>query len=97
MITYTFDYVWLKVQTNKILQNIFKWTATSLICTAAIIITIWPQGALLPHPFIIFLIGHTIWTIFAFLMKDWALTALNLFFICLDTVGVIIRMSTTLG
>ena len=92
MITYAFDYIWFKIKTNKLWQEIIKWSATINVCVAATIITLYPESGLHPLPFSIFLFGHIIWSVFTFLIKEQALFALNMFFVALDGYGVIIRL-----
>ena len=92
MLTYAFDYIWFKITTDKQWQTVLKWLASLHIAIAAVVITIWPEQALLPIPFAIFLAGHVIWSIFSALIKEWALFALNVFFVLLDAYGVIIRL-----
>ena len=92
MLFYAFDYFWFKITTDKQWQTALKWLASIHISVAAIIVTGWPEQALLPLPFVIFLIGHIIWSFFTWILKEWALFALNLFFVGLDSYGTIIRI-----
>ena len=92
MITYAFDYLWFQVQTNSTYQQVLKWLATAIVVTAAYLFTVYPELGLESWLLAMFLIGHIIWTVFAAIMKDWALFGLNLAFVPIDLYGVIIRL-----
>lgn len=92
MLPYAFDYIWFKITTDKNWQTALKWLASLHISIAAIVVTAWPDQALQPLPFAIFLAGHMIWSVFTSMMREWALFSLNMFFVCLDTYGVLIRL-----
>lgn len=92
MITYAFDYLWFKVQTDTKYQQTLKWLATSIVVAAAYLFTVYPE---LGHAWWLlgmFLTGHIVWVTFAFIMKEWALFALNLAFVPIDAYGVLIRL-----
>lgn len=74
------------------ITNCLKWFATLTVVSAAFLFTVWPN---LGHQWWLlgmFLTGHIIWVIFAIVMKEWALLALNAAFVPIDLYGVLIRL-----
>lgn len=89
---YVFDYIWFNLSSTYTWKESLKWLATLIVVAAAMIITFFPNAGLHIQPFIMFLIGHVIWSIFAVVMKEWSLFFLNSCFIIIDVIGVIIRL-----
>ena len=69
-----------------------KWVATGFITLSAIFVSFNVDWATEWWPFIGFLVGHVIWSIFAYRMREWSLFGLNFFFIFIDTYAIYIRI-----
>lgn len=59
---------------------------------SAVGISIIIESALIVWPFVGFLVGHVLWTIFACRMREWSLFALNVSFVLLDTYAIWLRL-----
>lgn len=74
------------------LTHLLKWLATASIMASALYISVVVESALLIWPFVGFLAGHILWTLFAYWMAEWPLLALNASFILLDAYAIWLRL-----
>jgi hypothetical protein len=72
--------------------EVSKWVATSFMTISAILVSFSVELALTWWAFVGFFVGHIIWSVFAFKVKDWALFALNFFFLFIDIYAITIRI-----
>ncbi len=73
-------------------EKLFKWIATISIILGAIFVSISTTYANMVFPFVLFLIGHIIWGIFATIIKEKQLFWLNVGFIPLDFYAIYLRI-----
>lgn len=70
-----------------------KWAATSFLVSGATIVSFFPHlafgGAWV---FSLFLIGHIIWSIYAYTLKEKSLLFLNIGFIPIDFYAMVVRI-----
>lgn len=70
----------------------FKWTANSFVFVGAAVISLSPIHAQQPWPFLLADIGSVLWLWSAIIMKDRALMVFNIFFVCIQTGAIIMRL-----
>lgn len=76
-------------------NNIIKllsWVSSLFIVVPVAILTIFPGSGSNLYIFVLFLVGHTLLSLYTYFKKEWAILYTNLFFVALDMIGIYIRL-----
>ena len=84
MLTYSLEYIWGQIAFNPTWQESIKWTGNLLIMSGAAALALSLDLRMSVVPYIGFMIGHILWGLMGFVMKDRPLMVLNWGFIPLD-------------
>ena len=73
-------------------QEKIKWLCNILLITGAVLISIHPYFAKIPHTFVMFALGHILYSIIYFRNKDKASFSLNMGLLALDIYAIVYRL-----
>lgn len=79
------------VERNNNTIKLLSWISSLFIVVPVVILTIFPGSGSHISIFYLFLVGHTLLSLYTYLKKEWAILYTNLFFVSLDLIGIYIR------
>ena len=77
-------------------QEIIKWIGTCFLTMSGIAVSINIKWATQWYAYAGFLSGHIIWSVFAVILEEWALLAMNIVFCLIDIYAIYCRIKHSL-
>lgn len=91
MLTYAIDYLFYNLNHNTAYVYWLKWIGTIIILFPSASICLFPETAELILPFVLYLIGATLWAISGWIVRDMSMFTVNMIFIIVDVIAIYLR------